>query len=232
MARRRPLKRGPQDPEELMGAARQTLDYLWPYLKWLIAAGAVLVVVLLAWTSYAYLQSSREARAQAALDKARPILSQPGEAESAIAALNPIIKDYPATHAALMARLFKADLLYQTRKYAEAAREYEAVQAALGSSDPYAWGPFVTESLSYCYEAQGEYAKAAQTLKPIADQASGSYESLVLSHLALLYDKAGNHKAASDIWERLTTLTQSPALKSYWKEKLAADRSAPAPVKN
>ena len=181
MARKKPLSRGPREPEEIIGAARQALDYLRPYLPWIIGGVVALVVVLIAWSGYAYLQSSREARAQAALDKARPMLSQPEEAAGALAALDPIIKDYPSTRAALMARLFKADLLYQTKKYAEAAKEYEAVRASLGSDDPYAWSPFVTASLSYCYEAQGEYAKAAQTLKPVADEARGSYQSLVLS---------------------------------------------------
>ena len=228
MARKKPLSRGPRESEEIIGAARQALDYLRPYLPWIIGGVVALVVVLIAWSGYAYLQSSREARAQAALDKARPMLSQPEEAAGALAALDPIIKDYPSTRAALMARLFKADLLYQTKKYAEAAREYEAVRAALGNDDPYAWSPFVTASLSYCYEAQGDYAKAAQTLKPVADEARGSYQSLVLAHLALLYDKAGNHKEAADVWERLLSQTQSPALKSYWREKLAADKSAPA----
>ena len=181
MARKKPLSRGPRESEEIIGAARQALDYLRPYLPWIIGGVVALVVVLIAWSGYAYLQSSREARAQAALDKARPMLSQPEEAAGALAALDPIIKDYPSTRAALMARLFKADLLYQTKKYAEAAKEYEAVRASLGSDDPYAWSPFVTASLSYCYEAQGEYAKAAQTLKPVADEARGSYQSLVLA---------------------------------------------------
>ncbi len=228
MARRKPPARGPREPEEIIGAARQALDYLQPYLKWLIACAVTLVIILIAWSGYAYLQSSREARAQAALDKARPELSRPEEATGALAALDPIIKDYPSTQAAQMARLFKADLLYQTKKYAEAAKEYEAVRAGLGSNDSYAWSPFITESLSYCYEAQGEYAKAAQTLKPVADEAHGSYQSLVLGHLALLYDKAGQHREASDIWKRLLSQTQSPALKSYWQEKLAADKAEPA----
>lgn len=228
MARRKPLARGPREPEELIGAAQQALDYLRPYLKWLIAGAVALVLILIAWSGCAYLQSSREARAQAALDKARPMLSQPEEAAGALAALDPIIKDYPSTRAAQMARLFKADLLYQTKKYADAAKEYEAARAGLGSNDSYAWSPFITESLSYCYEAQGDYAKAAQTLKPVADETRGSYQSLVLGHLALLYDKAGQHREASDIWERLVSQTQNPTLKSYWQEKLAADKSEPA----
>jgi hypothetical protein len=46
-----------------------------------------------------------------------------------------------------------------------------------------------------------------------------------LSHLALLYDKAGERKLAADAWQRLMTQSHDPALVSYWKEKLAEDKA-------
>jgi len=226
MSRRKPQFRGPREPEEILGAAQQALDYVRPYLKWLILGGVALAMILLAWSGYAYFQHSREVRAQAALEKARPELSQPDQAEAAIKSLTTLIQDYPSTHAAQMARLFKAHLLYQTKKYADAAKIYEELRSSSGT-DPYAWSPFVTESLSYCYEAQGDYAKAAQTLKPLVDRALGSYQTILLAHLASLYDQAGNHKEARDAWQRLLTQSQNPALVSYWKERLAEDKAGP-----
>ncbi len=227
MARRKTQYRGPKEPEELLGAAQQTLSYLRPYLKWIAAGVGAVAVIFLVWSGYTYVQRSQESKAQTALDKARPKLSQPDQAEGAIAALNTVIQDYPATKAALMARLFKAHLLFQDKKYAEAAKTYEEVRSLLGHQDPYAWGPFVTESLAYCYEDQGDYAKAAQTLKPLADETKGSYQAIILPHLALLEDKAGNHKEAADLWQRVLKQAHNPALISYWKEKLAADKGAP-----
>jgi tetratricopeptide (TPR) repeat protein len=234
MARRKTQFRGPQDSEEIIGAFQGALNYLKPYLKWLIAGVVTLVVVLGVLSGYRFLEQSREARAQAALDKTRPQLSQPEQAEAALTALDALIKEYPSTQAAQMARLFKAHILFQTKKYADAAKTYEEARSTLGSGDPYAWSPFVTESLSYCYEAQGDYVKAAQTLKPLVDRTSGGYQAIILAHLALLEDKAGNPKEAALIWERLLSQTHTPALKSYWKEKLAAAQAAPGktPAKN
>ena len=226
MSRRKPQFRGPREPEEIIGVAQQALDYVRPYLKWLILGGVALAVLLLAWSGYAYFQHSREVRAQAALEKARPELSQPDQAEAAIKSLTTLIQDYPSTQAAQMARLFKAHLLYQTKQYADAAKIYEELRSSSGT-DPYAWSPFVTESLSYCYEAQGDYAKAAQTLKPLVDRALGSYQTILLAHLASLYDQAGNHKEARDAWQRLLTQSQNPALVSYWKERLAEQKAGP-----
>jgi tetratricopeptide (TPR) repeat protein len=227
MARKKPQFRGPKEPQELFGAAQNALDYVRPYLKWLLLAGVSLAVVLLVWGGIGYVRHSREVKAQAALEKARPELSQPGQAEAAIKTLTTLIQDYPSTQAAQVARVFKAHLFYQTKKYADAAKLYEELRSSSGT-DPYAWSPFVTESLSYCYESQGDYAKAAQTLKPLVDQARGSYQTLLLSHLALLYDKAGERKAAEDTWERLLTQSQNPLLISYWKGRLAQDKASPS----
>jgi predicted negative regulator of RcsB-dependent stress response len=223
MSRRKPQFRGPKEPEELLGAAQQALDYVRPYLRWLILGAVTVAAALLIWGGYSYFQHSRELRAQAALEKVRPELSRPDQAEAAIKSLTALIQNYPSTSAAQMARLYKADLLYQDKKYAEAAKMYEELRSS--GSDPYAWNPFVTESLSYCYEGQGEYAKAAQTLKPLVDSAMGSYQTMLLSHLALLYDKAGEHKLAADAWQRLMTESRDPALVSYWKERLAEDKT-------
>jgi hypothetical protein len=224
MSRRKPQFRGPRESEEILGAAQQALDYVRPYLQWLILGSVAVAVVLLAWGGYSYFQHSREVRAQAALEKVRPELSQTDQTEAAIKGLTTVIQDYPYTQAAQMARLFKAHLLYQTKKYADAAKLYEELRSTSGT-DPYAWSPFVTESLAYCYEAQGDYAKAAQTLKPLVDQALGSYQTILLAHLASLYDKAGDHQLAADAWQRLTTQSHNPTLVSYWKERMAEEKA-------
>jgi predicted negative regulator of RcsB-dependent stress response len=225
MSRRKPQFRGAKEPEELIGAAHQALDYVRPFLKWIILGVVALGVVLLVWGGYSYFQHSRETHAQAALEKVRPELSRPDQAEAAIKSLTALIQQYPSTQAAQMARVFKANLLFQTKKYAEAAKIFEELRSSSSGNDPYAWSPFVTESLAYCYEAQGDYAKAAQTLKPLVDQALGSYQTILLSHLALLYDKAGDHQLAADAWQRLMTQSRDPALVSYWKERLAEDKA-------
>ena len=122
MSRRKPQFRGTQEPEELLGAAQQALDYVRSYLKWLIPGGVSLAVVLLVWGGYSYFRHSQEVRAQAALEKVRPELSRPDQAEGAIMSLTALIQNYPSTQAAQMARVFKAHLLYQDKKYAEAVK--------------------------------------------------------------------------------------------------------------
>jgi len=121
MARRKPRRRTPQEPEELLGVVQQTLDPVRPYLKWIIAGGVALALGITGWFGSAYLQHSRESRAQAALEEVRPQLSQPDQAEAAIKNLDELIRNYPSTGGALMSRKFMGDLLYQSVIYAVAA---------------------------------------------------------------------------------------------------------------
>ncbi|MFW6112875.1 MAG: tetratricopeptide repeat protein [Thermodesulfobacteriota bacterium] len=230
MAKRKPRRRAPQEPEEILGLAQQTLDKYRPYLKWLIVGGVVLALGIVGWFATGYLTQSREARAQAALEELRPQVSQPEQTDAAIQGLDGLIQKYPSTQAALVGRLYKAHLLYQTEKYADAAKTYKELRAALGNQDPYGWLPFITESLSYCYETQGDYAQAAQTLEPLANRTQGNYQIMLLSRLAVLYDKAGNRAEADAARQRLLTLVKDPALASYWKEKLAGSVSQAPPA--
>jgi predicted negative regulator of RcsB-dependent stress response len=229
MARKKPLPRAPRETEEILSAAQQVLEYVRPYLKWLITGGVILALVVLGWSGYTYLQYNREVRAQAALDKARPQLSRPDQTEEALKSLNALIQDYPSTRAAQMALVFKGHLLFQAKKFPDAAQTYEKLRSQAGNLRDYGWNPLVTESLSYCYEAQGDYAKAAQTLKPLLDQAGGNFQTLLLARLALLADKAGNREEARQAWEKLLSQERNPALLSYWKGRLAESQHTAAP---
>ncbi len=230
MAKRKPLPRAPKEPEEILSAAQQLLNYIRPYLKWLVGGGIVLVLGFAGWSGYAYLKHSREVQAQAALDKVRPLLSRPEQAEEALKALKALVDNHSGTKAALMARAFRGHLLYQGGKYAEAAKAYEDLRSEEAALREAGLSPFVTESLSYCYEAQGDHAKAARTLKPLLDQAEGNFQTLILARLALLYEKAGERQEAREAWQRLLSRSPSPALAAYWKEKLAeAQTPAAAP---
>jgi len=222
MARKKARRRLPQEPEEILTLAQRSLNLVKPYLRWLLVGGGVVLLVLLGWSTYSYLTYRREAQAQAALEQVRPGLSQPDKADEILKALDRLVEEHGGTNAARLGELYRAHLLFQTRKYEEATKAYEALQAALRGKDLMNLRPLVTESLSYCYEARGDYAKAAEILKPLAEETKGAYQTVLLSHLAQLYDQAGNHEAAAALWQRLLNKAPNPALASYWKERLTA----------
>jgi len=219
MAKVTPRRRVALDrPEEMLTLAQRLLEPVKPYAKWLGVGAAVLVVALGAWAIHARMQASREAKASEALTLVAPKVSLAAPDAAAVKDLDRFLQEYAGTRAAREAQLMRANLLYGLGRYGEAARAYESL---LDGRDP-GWDTLVTESLSYCYEGMGNYKKAAEVLKPVAEQASGPLKGEVTQHLALLYDKAREPKEAAVYWRQLLDQSQDAALASFFQEKLAA----------
>lgn len=205
-------------PEEVLTMAQRLLPQAKIYWKWLALGLSLVVLALAAWLIQAQRQTSREARAAAALAQVRPELAVPGAGAEAARALEQVVREYPGAKSAREAQLLRANLLYGLKNYAEAARAYEAL---LPSGDP-AWNALIRESLSYCYEGLGDFPKAAATLKEAEEHLSGPIKGEVASRLALLYEKAGDYKDAAVYWKKLVEAGGDPAMLAYLKEKLAA----------
>ena len=206
------------NPEEVLSMAQRLLEQAELYWKWLALVLAVVVIALAAWFINGQIQSHREARAAVALAQVRPQLAAPGAGAEAAKALEQVVREHPGTKGAREAQLLRANLLYQMKNYAEAAKAYAAL---LPSGDP-DWDALIQESLSYCYEEQQEYKKAAATLKGVEEHLSGPLKGEVTQRLALLLEKAGDFKEAAVYWQKLINEGANPSVLPYLKERLAA----------
>jgi lipopolysaccharide biosynthesis regulator YciM len=171
-----------------------------------------------------YLQNRRQDEARTALAQMRPLLSKPEAAEEALEGLARILADYPNTPPAKEAAVYRAHLLYQTKKYADAAKAYAEAAKLLDEKDGLA--PLIAESLSYCYEALGDFHQGATVLAPVLNKESGPLRSELLRRAAWLSEKAGNAKEAARYWRLLLEKPPNPAMVPYFKEKLAALEAA------
>ena len=210
------------NPEEVLNLAQRWLARVKPYATWLVLAGVVIAVGLGAWGINAKMQESREEKAAAALTQVTPKIDLNIPAAAAVNDLEKFIKEYPNTRAAREAQLMRANLLYRLAQYVEAARAYESL---LDGRDP-GWDTLVQESLSYCYEGTGNFKKAAEVLKSVAEHTSGPLKSEVMRRLALLYEQAKEPKEAAVYWRKLLEQPPDPALVPYLQEKLAAAESS------
>ena len=68
----------------------------------------------------------------------------------------------------------------------------------------------------------GNFKKAAEVLKPVAEQISGPLKSEVMRRLAMLYEQAKEPKEAAVYWRQLLDQPPDAALVPYLQEKLAA----------
>lgn len=219
MARSTSRRRGaPQSPEEVLTLAQRLLKRGKPHGKWLLLGVVAGLLAVGGWGLYARGQAEKEERAGAALAQVRPRLSSAAANPETVQALEGLIRDHPGTRAAEEARLFRAHLLYQLKDYAQAAKAYEAL---LPSGDP-GLDQLLAESLSYCYEAQGDYGKAAAVLKPLAEKVSGAFQGEVVQRLAWLLERAGDTQEAGRYWLKLVDEPPHPTLVPYLKEKAAA----------
>ena len=213
-----------EKPPEILTLQLRFLQYLKDYWQWFAAGLVVLLIGLAGWGIIVQLQARRAEKAGAAMAKLNPLLSNPKSADAALKGLDQILKEYPGTPSALEAAIFRAHLLYQTRKYAEAAKAYEALLHGPLSG----WDPIIADSLSYCYEAQGEFRKAAQTLQTVVDNAPRPLQNEMYRRLAMLFEEAGAPKEAAQYWQKLLDQVPDPALLAYFKEKAAAAAAAAA----
>lgn len=219
MAKITPRRRVTLDnPEEVYSLAQRLLAPVKPYAKWLVLAGVVMAVGLGAWGVNAKLQERRDDKAAAALVLVTPKVDLKAPNAAAAQALEKFITEHTGTRAAREAQLTRTNLLYQLRQYGEAAKAYESL---LDGRDP-GWDTLVNESLSYCYEGMGNLKKAAEVLKPVAEQVSGPLKSEVVRRLALLYEQAKEPKEAAVYWRKLLDQPPDAALVPYFQEKLAA----------
>ena len=175
MAKPRSRKRALVDnPPEFLSLQLRLLQYLKDYWPWAVAGLGVLFLGLVVWGVVTQFQSRRNAQAGAAMAALTPQLTRPAAAAETLKSLDKLIKDYPGTAAAREAAIYRAHLLYQMGKYGDAAKAYAALRQSLGSG----WEALTGESLSYCYEAQGDFRQAAQALKAVADKAQGPYQGV------------------------------------------------------
>jgi lipopolysaccharide biosynthesis regulator YciM len=206
------------NPEEVLNLAQRLMERVKPYATWLVVAGVVIAVGLGAWGVNARLQEGREEKALAAMSLVTPKADLKAPDAAAAQALEKFINEHAGTRAAREAQLMRANLLYQLAQYGEAAKAYESL---LDGRDP-GWDTLVQESLSYCYEGMGNFKKAAEVLKPVAEQISGPMKTEVTHRLAMLYEQAKEPKEAAIYWRKLLEQPPDAALVPYLQEKLAA----------
>jgi predicted negative regulator of RcsB-dependent stress response len=206
------------NPEEVYTLAQRLLAPVKPYAKWLVLAGVVIAVGLGAWGVNARLKEGREDKAVAALALVTPKADLKAPDAAAAKALDKFVNEYAGTRAAREAQLTRANLLYGLAQYEAAAKAYESL---LGAEDP-GWDTLVQESLSYCYAGMGNFKKAAEVLKPVAEQTFGPMKSEVMRRLAMLYEQAKEPREAAVYWRKLLDQPPDAALVPYLQEKLAA----------
>ncbi|MGQ9920610.1 MAG: YfgM family protein [Desulfobacca sp.] len=208
-----PLKIKPEEADEFISFSARLLDFGQRHLTLIIIG---LVTLLLTGAVWGYLQKRQIMRQEKAAELFQAAVSrQQGANPMLRQELQTIIQDYPETGGALQARLLLANLLFQERKYQEAAAAFEALAALTPEL-----ATLVAENLSYCYEAQKDYQRAATVLETLAAQAALPYRQELLRRQALLWEKAGDAAKALAVYQKMLQDNPPASFVPYLQEKI------------
>ncbi len=208
-----PFKIKPEEADEFISFSARLIEFGQRHLILIIIA---LAAVLIAGAVWGYLQKRQVMRQEKAAELFQAAASQQkGDNPTLPKELQTIIQDYPETGGALQARLLLANLLFQERKYQEAAAAFEA----LGALAP-ELATLVAENLSYCYEAQKDYQKAATVLEPLVAQAALPYRQELMWRQALLWEKAGDASKALAVYQKMLQDKPPANFVPYLQEKI------------
>lgn len=207
------LKPKPKDTDEFISLSTKFLDFAQKNFPYLLAG---LVILVISGAGWGYLQKRQTDRQEKAAELYQAAVGQKkADIPTILKELQTIIQDYPDTGGALQARLLTANLLYQEKKYAEAAAAFEALAQAAPEVNI-----LVAENLSYCYEAQQDYQKAAAVLEPLVATADLPYRQELQRRQALMFELAGDPAKALAVYQKMLQDSPGDSFAPYLQEKI------------
>lgn len=204
-----------QDQDKFISSVHRLGEFASKNFRSILLGVTVVIGLGIGWAVIHHLQVQRAEKAADLLRAAQADISRPGETAQALAALKNLISQYPNSGAAFQARLWRANLLYQEKKYAEAGELYESLRGRDPGLDV-----LIAESLSFCYAAQKQFSQAAEVLEPLVQNSKLPYRGEVLRRQGLLYEQAGDKAKALACYRQLLKQNPDPALATYIKEKI------------
>jgi predicted negative regulator of RcsB-dependent stress response len=207
------IKLKPQETDEFISFSTKLLNFAQRNLSSILIG---LVVLLIAGALWGYLQKRHSDRQEKAAELYQAAVSlKTPNIPILLKELETIIQDYPDTGGALQARLLTANLLYQEKRYAEAATAFQVL-----SKESPDLNLLVAENLSYCYEAQKEYPQAAAVLDPLVASVDPPYRQELQRRQALMFELAGEPAKALAIYQKMLQDTPTDSFAPYLQEKI------------
>jgi predicted negative regulator of RcsB-dependent stress response len=207
------LKLQPKETDEFISFSTRLLEFAQKNLTYILCGLAILIISGAIW---GYLQKRQLDRQEKAAELYQAAVSQKKtDIPNILKDLQTVIQDYPETGGALQARLLTANLLYQEKKYAEAAAAFESLTQTAPDVKI-----LVAENLSYCYEAQKDYLKAAAVLEPLVAAADLPYRQELQRRQALMFELAGDPAKALAIYQKMLQDNPADSFAPYLQEKI------------
>ncbi len=163
------------------------------YLREIIIVVVVAVIGAAAWGLYNHQKAQQEAEASLRLTTAEA--KSPQEYRQV---LKDIVKKYPHTGAATLARIMLAEGYRQDQQYKKAQEELKSALKTASKANQ----PFLLLGLGYLYEDEEDYHQAASYYQKALSFGEG-IEEIVYLDLARVQEASGQIQAALSAYEKL-----------------------------
>ncbi|OGP55430.1 MAG: hypothetical protein A2162_00360 [Deltaproteobacteria bacterium RBG_13_52_11b] len=192
-----------KEPDEFISLTQRSLLFIESHAKKVVAAGIIVLVIVLGLVFYQMWDSKKEADASQKLSVAMEMYQRvsspyregsPSEYKTTLGGFDDVIKQYPGTPSGKFSLLYKGNIHLKLGELDEAIKAYQAFLEKAGKETLYRL--FSLEGLGYAYEGKKEYAKAIDAYQQIV--AMGETFQLGDAHLSLgrCYERLGKNQEA------------------------------------
>ena len=212
-----------KEPDEFISTTAKTLQFLREHRRKVTVYALVAVVLVAAgFGGYAYFrwqagkaQVIQQQALQLYQEAFNPGSSPEGEKEAYKKALEKFQEALSAHRwgiAAQVSQIFIGHCYYGLKEYDPAISAYSRCLD----------GPFRTMALNglgYCYEAKGDYAKAAENYQKTAEENGNPYQEESMLDVARCYEELNQKQKALEVYQKALTKNPKSRLAGYiqWK---------------
>lgn len=212
-----------KEPDEFISTTAQVLQFLRDHRR-KVTLYAVVAIVLAAGGSggYSYLRW-REGKAQVIQQQAFQLYQEAfnkaanpeGDKENyrkALERFQEALSVYRWGNVSQVSRIYVGHCYYGLKEYDQAILAYSHCLD----------GPFrsmALNGLGYCYEAKGDYAKAAENYQKVAEGDANPYQEESMLDLARCYEKLNQKQKAIEVYQKALTKDPKSRLAGFiqWK---------------
>jgi len=193
----------PEEPDEFLSGSRRTYLWISERRRPLMYAILALVVAIGAGRGVVAYKERAQLKAQDLFYqafKAHMAAPRSGQSQDAILeGYNKVLRRYPRTAVAPLAKLQVANVLYWQGRYAEAAARFSDVLRAFPPDHPLRG--LVLLNLAYCYYATGRLPEAIATAHRIVDDPTSSVRDYAAFAIARWERERGEQTRAQEALE-------------------------------
>jgi len=192
-----------KEPDELVTLTQRAVLFAEAHAKKIVAAGVIVLVIVLGVVFYEMWDSKKEAEAGRKLSAALEVyqrVSSPyreasaAEVKTALGGFDEVIKQFSGTASGKLALLYKGNLHFKLGEFDEAIKAYQAFLEKAGKERLYRL--FGLEGLGYAYEGKKEYAKAIDAYQQIVALGETFQSGDAYLGLGRCYERLGKNQEA------------------------------------